>query len=449
MKETKRQFNNFQIMEFEKIEKHLKKMAEKGWMLESIEGILWKYKKIEPKSLHFSVAFFPKAKAFEPGPSEEQQMMWEFCEKTGWILAAQNMQLQIFYNEAENPVPIETDATIQVENIHKTAKSNVLSTWGMFTILAILQLGVQSFTFWMNPIQWLASNIHIFNIFIFLLIFIHGVIQILSYLKWYRRARKTAQEDGYFVSYKVPRILTGLYVMAMIILLVFSILSIGETIGIPYAVAIFSGIILLIIGVCKFSGFLKKKKISAGTNILVTILLTIGICVVCIIAIVVITLSSLEDFENEKAELPLYVEDMIEIEAEDITCDIYINRSVFITHQDVSQWKGYDEELGGTITLDYEIVDVKFPFLYDICKDAYLTRYERLYGDEPDDYKIKFMEQNSDIWGSNEVYREYTVADGFYNTFIVCYEERIITIHFSWEPTDEQIGIVREKLGEK
>ena len=130
MKETKRQFNNFQIMEFEKIEKHLKKMAEKGWMLESIEGILWKYKKIEPKSLHFSVAFFPKAKAFEPGPSEEQQMMWEFCEKTGWILAAQNMQLQIFYNEAENPVPIETDATIQVENIHKTAKSNVLSTWG-------------------------------------------------------------------------------------------------------------------------------------------------------------------------------------------------------------------------------------------------------------------------------------------------------------------------------
>ena len=86
MKDKKRILEAFSFYDRSGLEKRLTQMAEKGWLLENIGSFFWTYRKIEPKKLTFCVCWYPKASAFDPGPSEEQQTFYDFCEHTGWIV---------------------------------------------------------------------------------------------------------------------------------------------------------------------------------------------------------------------------------------------------------------------------------------------------------------------------------------------------------------------------
>ena len=126
MKETKRRLETFSFYDRTGLEAHLARMAAEGWLVEKIGQFFWYYRKIEPKTLTFSVTYFPKASQFDPRPSEEQETFYDFCAHTGWVLAAANAQLQVFYNERPDPVPIETDPVQEVETIHRAMKKSFL-----------------------------------------------------------------------------------------------------------------------------------------------------------------------------------------------------------------------------------------------------------------------------------------------------------------------------------
>lgn len=125
MRTKKRRLETFSFYDRTGIEKHLTEMAARGWMLEKI-GMLWHYRRIEPQQLHFAVTYFPRASAFDPGPSADEQTFVEFCERAGWQKAASSAQLQVFWNVGPDPVPLETDAVLQVETISRAAKKSFL-----------------------------------------------------------------------------------------------------------------------------------------------------------------------------------------------------------------------------------------------------------------------------------------------------------------------------------
>ena len=110
MKNRKRRVELLSFYDHVGISRHLEKMAAKGWMLEKITNLGWVYRRIEPKQLHFTVSYYSQASEFDPEPTEDQKTFYDFCAHTGWQLACSSAQLQIFYNERENPTPIETDA---------------------------------------------------------------------------------------------------------------------------------------------------------------------------------------------------------------------------------------------------------------------------------------------------------------------------------------------------
>ena len=107
MKTKKRRLEFFSFYNHTGIEQHLVEMAQKGWMIESISNFYWTYRKIEPKNIHFSVSYYPRASDFDPGPTEEQQTFHDFCAHTGWQLACTWFQMQVFYNEKESPIPLD------------------------------------------------------------------------------------------------------------------------------------------------------------------------------------------------------------------------------------------------------------------------------------------------------------------------------------------------------
>ena len=128
MKNRKRRVELLSFYDHVGISRHLEKMAAKGWMLEKITNLGWVYRRIEPKQLHFTVSYYSKASEFDPEPTEDQKTFYDFCAHTGWQLACSSAQLQIFYNERENPTPIETDAKLEVQAIPSVFRLRVSRT---------------------------------------------------------------------------------------------------------------------------------------------------------------------------------------------------------------------------------------------------------------------------------------------------------------------------------
>ena len=163
MKDSKRCFVLFSFYDRTGIENYLEKQAENGWMLDKITALGWQFIRIEPKKIHFSVVYFAKASAFDPEPSEAQLTFQDFCEHTGWHLAASNAQMQIFYNEDEQPTPIETDALLEVEAIHTSVKKSLLPSYYLLVGCGILQALLFFWRFSLDPISVLASNNNLFT----------------------------------------------------------------------------------------------------------------------------------------------------------------------------------------------------------------------------------------------------------------------------------------------
>lgn len=66
----------------------LEKMAQKGWLIEKLGAVVWKYKPIQPQKLHFEIVFLPSGSVYEAEPTEAECRLQEFCEQDGWKLAA-------------------------------------------------------------------------------------------------------------------------------------------------------------------------------------------------------------------------------------------------------------------------------------------------------------------------------------------------------------------------
>lgn len=96
MKYIKRKIEVFSFYDKTGIERHLEKMAGDGWLLEKISALFWTYRKIEPKKIRFSISYYATIDDFEPEPTEEQQEFNEFCEHSGWKLAASSFKCKFF-----------------------------------------------------------------------------------------------------------------------------------------------------------------------------------------------------------------------------------------------------------------------------------------------------------------------------------------------------------------
>ena len=73
------------------------------------------------------------------------------------------MQMQVFYNENENPVPIETDPMLEVENIHRSVKKTVLVSYFLMMFFGLLLGASFVDTLISDPVYLLASATKLFT----------------------------------------------------------------------------------------------------------------------------------------------------------------------------------------------------------------------------------------------------------------------------------------------
>ena len=136
--------------------------------------------------------------------------------------------------------------------------------------------------------------------------------------------------------------------------------------------------------------------------------------------------------------LPLEVEDLVQVDAR-WSKEAWLQESPLLAYGDYRQDLLYTEEIQG-YELRYEITDVKVPFLYDFVKDGFIR-------DNQDEVLEKYLiPVDPAPWEAEEVY-QVSWSDGVLDdTYLVCWEKRIVEIKFYWTPTQEQIQIAAERL---
>lgn len=468
MKDIKRRFETYSFFDHTGIEMHLEKMAEKGWLIKKITNTGWIYRRIEPKKLLFTVTYYPKASAFDPEPTEEQKTFHEFCEHSGWILAATSAQMQIFYNEKENPIPIETDPVLELETIHNAAKKSFLPIYFVFLALAFLNGGLFISRLLGDPIGLLSSAANLLTGFSWTMLLLLCIVELGGYYLWRYKAKKAA-ERGEFLDTpnhsRLQRFILFVVVIGFACWVITSIM-VGSHLQWFIGVLVILYMIVLIFLVNAIKQLLKRKKAPAGLNRTVTVVTSFVLAFAMMVTITFVTLKAVQSGAFEKDaekyeyrgqtwilhqdELPLTVEDLLDVKFDGYIKEQRSNESLLLGQLVIHQHPRLDTENFKEIPdLEYTITVVKAPFLYNLCKDRLLREQDESSDERiPEGFKNVYEVKDATPWGAQEVYQLVSQDVGPMNWYLLCYKDRIIEIRFDWEPTSEQMSVVAEKLSD-
>ena len=439
----------------------LEEQAEKGWVLDKVTNYAWRLRRMAPKKMHYAVTYFPKASAFDPGPSEHQQELHAFCAHSGWILAGTTAQMQIFCNESENPVPIETDPMMELENIHKSAKKNYLPAYFMLLGLAIVQIAMQVGQLLSFPLTYLSQNTTIFNWLCQGVLFTMCATEIGGYFSWYRKAKRAA-ENGEFVQTRGYRkfelTLLGIVIAALVWLL--CSMSPRMAICMTIILALLFAVILAVMGI---QTLMKRMGVSAGTNRTVTLVLSVVLSLaVGGLAIPVGNMVMNHPVWAEKREvrqfewnghyfdiynddIPLRVEDLSDARSPDYSYEAHEQSSPFLKKG------GYSQRIWGSSDLpelSYIVYTTKLPSIYDLVVREVTAPSDYPAGayENGELFYYEFLPQDAAPWGATAVYRQYAGEEG-YRTYVLCYENNVVVFSPEWDLTRDQMAVVGDVFG--
>lgn len=453
MKEYKRRMEAVSFYDRRAIEERLTEMAAQGWMVEQPGTYFWRYRRTEPKKLHFAVTYFSNASGFDPGPTEGQQQMEEYCARDGWICAVHWGQMQIFYNERESPTPIETDPVTQVETIHRTMRKNM---WGHVVLLALClyQLIFCFLQLRTDPVDFLSTPSRLYMVLFWLILPISPLRELLCYRSWHHRA-VAAAEQGEFLEIKSRPWESALLLLisALILVAVFACIPTYRGFMAVWTLCIvgISLVVHLATRWMKKKGFSRSRNrtVSMALSVLLAIALLTGVTVSVIRYRLWDTHEPVGTYEkyglarNVYADdIPLRIENLMEVLRVDWSTEARINETFLLRNTEYTQWPLSEEhELP---QLEYTVTEVNAPFLYEFCKNG-LIRPD----DEVRDGVVVLADhyEPSDPvpWGAQAAYRLY-FSDGYLNHYLLCYENRFVELNLDWEPTAEQMAIVAKRL---
>lgn len=443
---------------------HLEEMAAKGWLLEKLNGFCWQYRRIEPQQLRFAVTYFPKASQFAPSPVEGLETFWEFCAEAGWVLAADNAQVQVFYNEDPNATPIETDPEADFQIIQRTMKKSTVSSY--WTLLA-LSLFECSFLFWRlfdDPIDQFSSVLQLNSTLGFVPLALLSAIELIRYYRWQKRCRAALE-----VGDPLPELRSARWLGILILLLSdIQLLTLLST-SLRFSKGMAITMIFMLLYIClmfflanSIRKTLQRLHVKSWVNKAVTVGVLVALMIGMFSAMTALVFKTSgtwfeesesvttyevngHTFKQYHDELPLTVSDLVPDDYENWSTQLQTDSSFLLTHIDAIQRGRVGDP--DTPDLNYEVVIVKAPFLYNLCKNDFINWLERDNDKLPEKYWDIYQPVDPTPWGATEVYQRYSSGEPI-NQFLICWADRIVEIDFDWDwvITDDLISIAAEHL---
>lgn len=439
MKQTKSIIPSFAFYDRTGIQKYLENQARQGWMLESTGNYRWKFCRTEPREMHFAVVYFPQADLYDPAPGDAELTFREFCVHGGWTPAGSNGQMQIFYSHRENPTPIETDPVLEVENIHRAMKKSALPAYWLLELSCVLQLASQWMSLQNGLVRYLSNGVNLYFAAVWCVLSVIALSRHLCYVLWRRKAKTAAERDNIFLETKSTIRAENLASALILLTFLVMILTLPDR---TQAVTLAAAMVLTF-GVIAVTELLRKKMkkdgydaaVSKRRTMITSVALTLTVALVLVPGI---ARSVMEKWPEEtETGAVLNIRELLGDEADDYeTLLLTDQESVFLRFQNVYQ---YPEGTQRTPKLEYDLLEVKAPFLYRCCLEEMMTVPEYMENGV-------FQSVDPAPWGAEKVWQ---LQDGeeMRDWYVVGYENIILEIIPDWELTDAQKAQIGRLLG--
>ncbi len=460
MKNTKKQWRIFSFYAYDDMVARFEKMAEEGWRLVKITNQFFHYEKAEPAKVKYAVTYFAQASDFDPEITGEQQDFNAFCAAAGWQYVDGIAQMQIYCNENENPVPIETDPVVQVNTIHRAMKKNFVPSYILIMVLSVFVVFTQLSRIKVNPISALSDSSTLFASSMYILIAVMAVTDLYKYFTWHKKAEKLAQEGRWLASAKSTHPLQ--FVILAIVLSRAVIYFTAEFTDYRpvFLVAVFAAVgstSFIAIGIKEL---LKKLKVPRHANMILTFTVPVVytfVVIGCLVGYIVrndvsITMGDSQpvdtymwmdiEWDVYADNLPLTVENLLpreEINYSEYSYRLQENKSLFLSEYTARQSTRAVYN-GPAPEMEYTIVKIHTDFLYGMCLDYMYGDMHLPYGDKVEPYYQSQLEEiPAADWQAEKAYR--IVYEGQYlNRWLIAYEDRLVELRTDFDMSPQQIN---------
>ena len=456
MKDRRREFNLYQLFDYQGVERHLEAMAANGWRLDRIGTYFWQYRRAEPARLTYAVTYVSDGSLFNPRPTENQERLDALCAAAGWEKVADWAQMQIFVSEQPDPVPLETDDAVRIAAVHRSMEKNFLPSNYVMLALALLWLFMAWNDFRRDKVDFFSSSLDFFLILLSILLLVLQVVNLSAYYRWRRRSLASVARGG-------PCAATGGYrrfnlisfgVLAVILAayLVSATLWQRASAGVYVLWLLIYGLILF--AVLRTREGLKRAGVSKRLNMALT--LTVDV-VLAVGAVSLLTFGVLrfgwftgegetyqyqnQEWQVDPPKIPLTAEDLTGIRYEHIRRWDLGDGSLFMQQHTYSESARQDAASGdGRYHLSYTVTRTGIDRLYDLV----LT--ETMADGDPDFWTITWQEADPAPWGAEAVWRRY--LDGSpTDTWLLCWPGQIAELELDGEATGAQMAAAGAALG--
>lgn len=432
---------DYVLYDYAGVERHLATMAAKGWRLEAAGDYLWKYRRAEPAKLTYAVTYAPDASEWNLQPTERQQMLTDYCTVAGWQKVTDWLQMQIFCTAEEEPVPLETDEALRLEITKEAMWSKFLLVQAGSLFLSLVMAAILLLLFVGNPILYVSkSYLLVWDVLVLYSIFQSG-FHLGSYCWWSHRSEQLVAQGGscaaplpYLLINRIGRIGTAVFLLAFALLI---LQDKGKGPGL-YAVLCMSILFVMIFLLRKMQRFFKQRGLSKGKNIFALILLDFLLAFLLIGGLRYYALQAgwFTPQTVTQEELLITVEDLQEVPGLEYQQQKNTHSSILLTRFYGRQW---GEQTTG---LEYEMIEVTWPVLYDWCLQQYLQKHwDTMLFPQPNGYRALKEPIDQLDWA----YQYYDDATPL-NQWLLGKGQRILELKTSWPLTKEQLQLVGEKL---
>ncbi len=419
------------------IEERLGEMAEQGWFIERM-GFFWKYRKGMPKKRTYNIVYMENPDTEKK--EHKQKEFVEYCEAAGWDLVCVMKDMLVFSHDGEHPVPIETDAKMELENLDDIMRSCEMQNYGFNILYAILWGGIIINNWKDAPFYELTNNLNIWVVlcmFIVLLTSTDGIV----YSRWLKKAYLYVQECDELppvsnsVGYRT--VVDWLRCGFICVFLVWSCVI--------ESMYVITGVSIGILGISLSVTMKNEKKRLFLLKGMVYKPRHWDVLIVVVVSLALIygglLLSSMKMMVNEDEELakaPVSLGDIIAVdEDKEQFVDYLDGESIFVKY--ISLYHDiYDSD--EDLALDYAYGKVKMDKLYDFAKSSFFSQEEI----NLDSY----TKVEDAVFDANAVYEKVLTDDNISRVeYVFLWNDAFAKVRFENVPTEEQVRIVAEKLG--
>ena len=455
MKTTKREFNLYQLFDYQGVERHLEAMATKGWRLERIGTYFWQYRRAEPAPATYAVTYISDASLFNPQPTENQERLDELCAAAGWKKVCDWAQMQIFVSEQPDPVPLETDDAVRIQAIHRSMKKNFLPSNYVLLALPLLWLFMAWNDFRRDKVDFFSSSTDLFLILLSVLLLVLQGVNLSAYYRWRRRSLASVAQGGTCAATGGCRRLNQAVFGILAVILAAYLVSL--TVWQRTSAGVYL-LWLLIYGLILFAVLRTREGLKrAGAPKRLNMVLTLAVDVVLAVgAVSLLTFGVLrfgwfsgegdtylyqnQEWQTDPPEIPLTAEDLTGIAYEHIRRWDLGDGSFLMSRYTWSERAQQDAASGDArYHLSYTVTRTGIDRLYDLVLN------ETMASGDPDFWTITWQPADPAPWGAEAVWRRYldgTATD----TWLLCRPGVIVELELDGEPDSAQMAAVCASL---